>query len=127
MKEVAAREEELRLAMIAANAPAEEKEEEAAVIDIEKKPEISYEDFAKLQFRVGEIIACEEVKKSKKLLCSQVKIGYYIETLSAISCILCSASRVSPLTREYDKYPFILSIFVKFLLPHFGQTSMLNS
>lgn len=39
------------------------------------KPEITYDDFAKLEFRVGEIIACEEVKKSKKLLCSQVKIG----------------------------------------------------
>jgi len=44
-------------------------------IDLEPKPEITYEDFAKLQFQVGEIIACEEVKKSKKLLCSQVKIG----------------------------------------------------
>ena len=41
----------------------------------EKKPEISYDDFAKLEFRVGEIIACEEVKKSRKLLCSKVKIG----------------------------------------------------
>ena len=45
------------------------------VIDIEAKPEISYDDFAKLQLQVGEIIACEEVKKSKKLLCSKVKIG----------------------------------------------------
>ena len=45
------------------------------VIDIEAKPEISYDDFAKLQFRVGKIIKCEEVPKSKKLLCSQVKIG----------------------------------------------------
>ncbi len=44
-------------------------------IDIEPKPEITYEDFAKLQFQVGEIIACEEVPKSKKLLCSKVKIG----------------------------------------------------
>ena len=51
-------------------APAEEN-----VIDIEPKAEITYDDFAKLQFQVGEIIACEEVKKSKKLLCSQVKIG----------------------------------------------------
>ena len=41
----------------------------------EARPEITYDDFAKLQFAVGEIIACEEVKKSKKLLCSQVKIG----------------------------------------------------
>ncbi len=44
-------------------------------IDLERKPEIEYADFDKLQFQVGEIISCEEVKKSKKLLCSQVKIG----------------------------------------------------
>ena len=42
---------------------------------MEKKPEITIDDFAKLQFQVGEVIACEEVKKSKKLLCSQVRIG----------------------------------------------------
>ncbi len=55
------------------------KEEEPAkdenVIDIEPKAEIAFDDFEKLQFQVGEIIACEEVKKSRKLLCSQVKIG----------------------------------------------------
>ena len=51
------------------------------VIDIEKKPEISYEDFEKLQFQVGEIIACEEVKKSKKLLCSQVRIGSEVKQI----------------------------------------------
>lgn len=45
------------------------------VIDIEAKPEITYDDFAKLQFQVGEIIQCEAVPKSKKLLCSQVRIG----------------------------------------------------
>ena len=45
------------------------------VIDIEAKPEVEYDDFARLQLQVGEIIACEEVKKSKKLLCSKVKIG----------------------------------------------------
>ena len=45
------------------------------MIDIEAKPEITFDDFGKLQFQVGEIIACEEVKKSKKLLCSQGKIG----------------------------------------------------
>lgn len=45
------------------------------VVDVEKKPEITYDDFAKLQFQVGEIIDCKEVPKSKKLLCSQVKIG----------------------------------------------------
>ena len=54
--------------------PGDEAKEEESVIDIEAKPEITYDDFAKLQFQVGEIIACEEVKKSKKLLCSQVKI-----------------------------------------------------
>ena len=53
----------------------EEAPVEENVIDIEPKEEITYDDFAKLQFQVGEIIACEEVKKSKKLLCSQVKIG----------------------------------------------------
>ena len=50
-------------------------EDNAEVIDIEAKPEITFEDFEKLQFQVGEIIACEAVPKSKKLLCSQVKIG----------------------------------------------------
>lgn len=52
----------------------EEKPEES-VVDVEKKPEITYDDFAKLQFQIGEIVKCEEVPKSKKLLCSQVKIG----------------------------------------------------
>jgi len=60
--------------------PVEEKKEEP-VINIEAKPEISYDDFAKLQFQVGEIIACEEVKKSKKLLCSQVKIGSQVKQI----------------------------------------------
>jgi methionyl-tRNA synthetase len=50
-------------------------------MDIEAKPEITYDDFAKLQFQVGEIIACEEVKKSKKLLCSQVKIGSQVKQI----------------------------------------------
>lgn len=57
---------------------AEEKQgesEAAGGIDLEAKPEITYDDFAKLQFQVGEIIACEAVPKSKKLLCSQVKVG----------------------------------------------------
>ena len=56
-------------------------EQEENVIDIETKPEITYDDFAKLQFQVGEIIACEEVKKSKKLLCSQVKIGSQVKQI----------------------------------------------
>ena len=55
--------------------------EEPAVIDIESKAEIMYDDFAKLQFQVGEIIACEEVKKSKKLLCSQVRIGSQVKQI----------------------------------------------
>ena len=48
---------------------------EEAVVDVEPKAEISYDDFAKLQFRVGKILACEEVPKSKKLLCSKVQVG----------------------------------------------------
>ncbi len=52
-----------------------EPEKEKFAMDIEAKPEIEYDDFAKLQFQVGEIVKCEEVPKSKKLLCSQVKIG----------------------------------------------------
>lgn len=54
---------------------------DASVIDVEAKPEITYDDFAKLQFQIGEIIACEEVKKSKKLLCSQVKIGSQVRQI----------------------------------------------
>ena len=59
----------------------EEKEEDENVIDIEAKPEITFEDLGKMQFQVGEIIACEEVKKSKKLLCSQVKIGSQVKQI----------------------------------------------
>ena len=59
---------------------AEEKKEEN-VIDIEAKPEITFEQFGAMQFQVGEIIACEEVKKSKKLLCSQVKIGSQVKQI----------------------------------------------
>lgn len=54
---------------------------EESVIDIEAKEEITYDDFAKLQFQVGEIISCEEVPKSKKLLCSQVKIGSSVKQI----------------------------------------------
>ena len=57
----------------------EEKKEEEEGIDIEAKPEITFEDFEKMQFQVGEIISCEAVKKSKKLLCSQVKIGSQVK------------------------------------------------
>ena len=59
----------------------EEKKEEEEGIDIEAKPEITFEDFEKMQFQVGEIIACEAVKKSKKLLCSQVKIGSQVKQI----------------------------------------------
>ena len=58
----------------------EEKPEEK-VVDIEAKPEITFDDFEKLQFQVGEVIACEAVKKSKKLLCSQVKIGSQVRQI----------------------------------------------
>ena len=61
----------------------EEKEEvsDEEVIDIEAKPEITFEDFGKMQFQVGEIISCEEVKKSKKLLCSQVRVGSEVKQI----------------------------------------------
>ncbi len=60
---------------------AEEPEVEEDVIDIEPKAEITFDDWMKLQFQVGEIIACEEVPKSKKLLCSQVKIGSQVKQI----------------------------------------------
>lgn len=70
----------------AANAAAVE---EDTVIDIEPKDEITFDDFTKMQFQVGEIIACEEVKKSKKLLCSQVKIGSQVKQIvSGIKAII---------------------------------------
>ena len=56
-------------------------EKEETVIDIEPKDEITFEQFGTMQFQVGEIIACEEVKKSKKLLCSQVKIGSQVKQI----------------------------------------------
>ena len=65
-------------------AQAAEAEKAAApedVIDIEAKPEITFDDFMKMQFQVGEIIACEEVKKSRKLLCSQVRIGSEVKQI----------------------------------------------
>ena len=54
---------------------------EENVIDIEPKEEITFDDFAKMQFQVGEIIKCEEVPKSKKLLCSQVRIGSQVKQI----------------------------------------------
>ena len=56
-------------------------EESGEAIDIEAKPEIEYDDFMKMQFQVGEIISCEAVPKSKKLLCSQVKIGSQVKQI----------------------------------------------
>ena len=61
--------------------PVEEKAEEESVIDIEPKEEITFEEFGKMQFQVGEIIVCEAVKKSKKLLCSQVKVGSQVKQI----------------------------------------------
>ncbi len=96
MKEVEKREEEILAAMQAAqaaggaeeaggsdkrNGAGEPEADAQAAIDLEPKPEITYDDFAKLQFQVGEIIACEAVPKSKKLLCSQVKIGSQVKQI----------------------------------------------
>lgn len=86
-KEVQKREEELEAAMAAVTTSGEKNGEGAAlkndthVIDVEGKPEITYDDFAKLQFQVGEIIACEAVPKSKKLLCSKVRIGSQVKQI----------------------------------------------
>ena len=81
MKEVEKRDLEIAAAMQAA-APAEEQaQEQEPVIDIEAKPEISYEDFSRMQFQVGEILSCQAVPKSKKLLCSQVKIGSQVKQI----------------------------------------------
>ena len=79
LKEVMEKVEVLQAAQKAASGQKEEPEE--PVIDIESKAEISFEDFEKMQFQVGEIIACEPVKKSKKLLCSQVKIGSQVKQI----------------------------------------------
>ena len=85
-KEVLEKAEEIRQKQIA-EAKAEAGETgsgdtgEDAVIDMEAKPEIGFDDFMKMQFQVGEIIACEEVPKSKKLLCSQVKIGSEVKQI----------------------------------------------
>ena len=74
LKEVMAKVEEL-------HPPVQEEKEEEPGIDLEPKAVITFEDFEKLQFQVGEIIACEAVKKSKKLLCSQVKIGSQVRQI----------------------------------------------
>jgi len=76
--EIAKKVEEMHPAAPVAEPAAEEADD---VIDIEAKPEISYDDFAKLQFQVGEIIECKAVEKSKKLLCSQVRIGSQVKQI----------------------------------------------
>ena len=81
VNEILQKAEEIQKAQMAENGIVEEVKEEEPVIDIEAKEEISYDDFMKMQFQVGEIIACEEVKKSKKLLCSQVKIGSQVKQI----------------------------------------------
>ena len=81
VKDVLAKAEEIQAAQKAAAGAAEETGSDEEVIDIEAKPEITFDDFEKMQFQVGEIIACEEVKKSKKLLCSQVKIGSEVKQI----------------------------------------------
>ena len=79
LKEVMEKVEVLQAAQKTVSGQKEEPEE--PVIDIEPKAEITFEDFEKMQFQVGEIIACEPVKKSKKLLCSQVKIGSQVKQI----------------------------------------------
>lgn len=81
-KEVLAKAEELKEKQIAeAKASGEIPEEEAEVIDIEAKPEVTFDEFMKMQFQVGEIISCEAVEKSKKLLCSQVRVGSEVKQI----------------------------------------------
>lgn len=82
LKEVMEKVEAVQAEQKAESGDAESVEASAeGVIDIEAKPEIEYGDFAKLQFQVGEIIACEEVPKSKKLLCSQVRVGSQVKQI----------------------------------------------
>lgn len=81
IKEVMEKVEAKRCAMAAEDTNQVVLDEESASIEIPAKDEISYDDFMKMQFQVGEIVACEEVPKSKKLLCSQVKIGSKIKQI----------------------------------------------
>ena len=78
-KEIDAKVEELASRQMAGTADAAQETEN--VIDIEPKAEITYEDFTRMQFQVGEIISCEAVPKSKKLLCSQVRIGSRVKQI----------------------------------------------
>ena len=79
LKEVLQKVEELHPPVEEADQDAQE--EEQTVIDIEAKPEITFDQFGAMQFQVGEIIACEEVPKSKKLLCSKVKVGSQVKQI----------------------------------------------
>ncbi len=81
MAEVLKKAEEIQAVQRAAAGATEEPQKEEEGIDIPSKPEVTFDDFMKMQFQVGEIIACEEVKKSKKLLCSQVKIGSEVKQI----------------------------------------------
>ena len=81
-KEVLAKAEEIKARQIAdAKASGEFVDENEDVIDIEEKPEITFDDFMKMQFQVGEIISCQAVEKSKKLLCSQVRVGSEVKQI----------------------------------------------
>ena len=79
-EQVAKKVEELEAKRFGNGAALQEAKEEEG-IDLDPKEEITYEDFAKMQFQVGEIISCEAVPKSKKLLCSQVKIGSQVKQI----------------------------------------------
>ncbi len=81
VEEILKKVEELKLQNSSTNGDKTVSEVEEKVIDIENKEEITFDDFMKLQFQVGEIIACEEVPKSKKLLCSKVKIGSSVKQI----------------------------------------------
>ena len=81
VKEVVEKAEAMFAARRTETAEPEKEEEKEPVIDIEAKEEITYDDFAKMQFQVGKIIKCEEVPKSKKLLCSQVQIGSQVKQI----------------------------------------------
>ncbi len=81
LKEVLVKAEEIQAKQLAALGAPQEEAEAEPVIDLEPKAEITFDDFEKMQFQVGEIISCEAVKKSKKLLCSQVKIGSQVKQI----------------------------------------------
>ncbi len=81
VKEVLEKVEEKKLVAMEESTEKNIGNDESTVIEIEAKQEIEYEDFMKLQFQIGQIIACEEVKKSKKLLVSQVKIGNQVKQI----------------------------------------------